>query len=495
MSIPFANIPSNLRVPLFYAEVDNSQANSGQQTQRALIIGQITPQGSATPGVPVISQGVSDAIAQGGQGSMLALMTAAYIAADDFGEVWYLPLADASGAVAANGSITVASAPTANGTLALYIAGQLVSVPVAVSDTVADVASSIAAAAAGVPSLPVSVVVDGTTSAKVNLTALNKGLAGNDIDIRTNYRGAAAGEATPAGLTLTIVAMTGGTTNPTLPVALANLGDKAFDFIICPYNDTASLDALKAFLNDQTGRWSWSNQVYGHVFAALRGTLASATTFLTARNNQHESIMPFNDSPTPNWLLAADLAGTAAVALRADPGRPLQTLALSTFQAPPQASRFDLSERNTLLFDGGSTFTVADDGTVQLEKVITTYQQNAFGAPDDSYLAIETMFLLMFVLRDLRSVVTSKYARVKLAADGTRFAPGSGIVTPSTIRADIIAEYQTLEFNGFVQDSAGFAQALVVQQNATNPNRVDVLWPGTLINQLNIFALLAQFRL
>ena len=36
---------------------------------------------------------------------------------------------------------------------------------------------------------------------------------------------------------------------------------------------------------------------------------------------------------------------------------------------------------------------------------------------------------------------------------------------------------------------------LIVEQNASNPNRVDCLWPGTLINQLRIFALLAQFRL
>ncbi|WP_318192776.1 phage tail sheath C-terminal domain-containing protein, partial [Pseudomonas fluorescens] len=118
-----------------------------------------------------------------------------------------------------------------------------------------------------------------------------------------------------------------------------------------------------------------------------------------------------------------------------------------------------------------------------------------FGAADDSYLQIETLFLLMYVLRAQRSLVTSKYSRVKLAADGTRFAPGSAIVTPSIIKADLIAQYGTLEYAGFVQDSKTFAQELIVEQNATNPNRVDVLWPGTLINQLRIFALLAQFRL
>jgi phage tail sheath gpL-like len=46
-----------------------------------------------------------------------------------------------------------------------------------------------------------------------------------------------------------------------------------------------------------------------------------------------------------------------------------------------------------------------------------------------------------------------------------------------------------------VQNEAAFAAALVVQKNATNPNRVDVLWPGILIDRLDVFALLAQFRL
>ncbi|MCP1376045.1 phage tail sheath subtilisin-like domain-containing protein [Dyella lutea] len=498
-TVPFNTIPANLRVPLFHAEVDNSQANSGQQNQRTLVIGQITSSGTAAAGVPVISQGVSDAIALGGPGSMLALMTAAYRASDNFGEVWYLPLADDGAATAAAGSVAFAGAPTEAGTLSVYIgASKLlppVRVPVATTDTPDTIATALAAAINAATNLPVTAAVDGTTLSKVNVTAKNKGEAGNDIDLRLNYQGSAGNEATPAGITVTIVAMSAGATNPSLTTPLANLGDQPFDFIVCPYTDTTSLDALKALLNDQTGRWSWTSQQYGHVFAAYRGTLSAQTTFGLARNNQHESILGFNDSPTPNWIWAADYAGACAVALRADPGRPMQTLALSTTYAPPIASRFTLSERNTLLFDGISTFTVAQDGTVALENVITSYQKNAFGQPDDSYLQIETMFLLMYVLRDLMGVITSKFPRMKLAADGTRFAPGSAIVTPAIIRANLIAEFQQLEYQGYVQDSQAFAQGLIVQQNATNPNRVDVLWPGTLINQLRVFALLLQFRL
>ncbi|MCT8345469.1 phage tail protein, partial [Photorhabdus kleinii] len=76
-----------------------------------------------------------------------------------------------------------------------------------------------------------------------------------------------------------------------------------------------------------------------------------------------------------------------------------------------------------------------------------------------------------------------------------RFAPGSAIVTPNIIRAELIAQYKALEYNGYVQDSKSFADGLIVEVNAQNPNRVDVLWTGTLINQLRVFALLNQFRL
>ncbi|MBO9647360.1 MAG: phage tail sheath subtilisin-like domain-containing protein [Variovorax sp.] len=493
MTLPFKNIPANLRVPLFYAEVDNSLANTATLNQRTLIIGQITSAATGTPNVPVISQGVADAAAVGGPGSMLHLMTQMYRANDNFGEVWYLPLADDAAAVAATGTLAVTAAPTASGTLSLYVAGVRIAVPVLSTQTTAQIATAIAASVNATPNLPVTAAAATST---VTFTAINKGPCGNDIDLRVNYLGTAGGEATPNGLTFTVTAMASGATAPTLTTALNNLVDKPFDFIVCPYTDTTSLDALKMLLNDSTGRWSWSTQVYGHYFGAYRGTLGALTTFGVTRNDQHGSIMGFYDSPTPNWLWAAAFAAQAAVSVRADPARPLQTLALQGVLAPPLKSRFGLvGDRNTLLYDGISTFTVADDGTVAIENAITTYQKNSFGQPDNSYLEVETMFTLMAVLRFLRTRVTSKFPRMKLAADGTKFAAGSAIVTPSMIRADQIAAYQELEYAGLVQRSDLFAQNLIVQQNAQNPNRVDVLWPGTLIAQLRIFALLAQFRL
>ncbi|WP_374572526.1 phage tail sheath subtilisin-like domain-containing protein [Phenylobacterium sp.] len=492
MSISFNTIPQALRVPLFYAEVDNSKAGDSVDNPRALIVAQMLAAGDADADTPIQVAGADEAKTRFGVGSLAALMVAWYRKRDVAGELWVLPLADDDAAVAATGKLSFTGTATAAGVLSLYVGGELVSVAVTSGMTAAQLAAAAAAAITAASDLPVTAAVNGVNAYEVDITARNKGLAGDDIDLRVNYLGARNGQAVPAGITLTITAMSGGATNPTLTTGLAALGDERFDCIVSAYTDTTSLDALKALLGDAAGRWSWESQVYGHVFAAYRGTVAARTTFGNARNDQHAAVMGFYDSPTPAWLWAANVAGAAFVSLKADPARPLQTLELDVL-APPIASRDTLAQRNTLLFDGISTYTVGPDGTCRIENLITTYQTNAFGQPDDSYLQVETLFTLAALLRALKGAITSKYSRVKLADNGTRVPPGSAVVTPNMIRAELIAQYRAVE-GDLVENADAFADALIVERNAANRNRVDVLWPADLINGLRVFALLAQFR-
>lgn len=494
MTIPFKNVPANIRVPLFYAEVDNSQANSATGVQRTLIIGGTTT--NTDVNVPRITQGVGDVRQFAGAGSLLHLMAAAYRRNDNFGELWILPIQDDGGAVAAVSSLQVTASPTAAGVISLYIGDTVIQIAVAAGLTLAQCASAInAAVVANGADLPVTSAIDGAVAAKVNFTAKNKGVTGNEIKIALNYLGPSAGEITPIGFTATLTQPTAGAVNPSLATALSNLNDKAFDFIICPYNDTTPLDTLRDFLDDITGRWSWKQELFGHVWAARRGSLSALVTFGNGRNNQHETIIGFNGGVTPAWIWAAASCGAAAVSLRNDPGQPLQTLNVSGVLAPELVNRFTLEDRNALLYNGIATHYTQDNGSIRLENIITTYQKNAFSQPDDSYLEVETLYLLMFVLRFLKTRVTSRFSRMKLADNGTRIAPGSNVVTPNIIRADQVAAFQELEELGMVQRADDFVDNLIVERNAQNPNRVDVLWPGALINQLRIFALLAQFRL
>ena len=101
---------------------------------------------------------------------------------------------------------------------------------------------------------------------------------------------------------------------------------------------------------------------------------------------------------------------------------------------------------------------------------------------------------LAYVVRFLKGRITSKYGRHKVAADGTAFGAGQAIVTPAIIRGELIAAYADLEALGLVENSAAFIANLIVEINANDPSRIDVLFAPDLVNELNIVALLVQFR-
>lgn len=496
MAVAFNNIPANVRVPLFYAEMDNTQAGYFAQNKRALLIGQKLAAGSATVNTPYMVGTTDQAKSLFGAGSMLARMHAQYRRQDPVGELWCIAVADAGAGVAATGTITVAGPATAAGTINLYIAGQLVQVAVGASDTANAIATAINAAVNAATDLPVTASV---ASAVVTLTCKWKGQTGNDISVLDSFRGSAGGQSLPAGVTLTYSGsgfLTAGATNPTLTGnAITAMGDDEYDFVIHPYTDSTSLDAFATEYNDVAGRWAWSRQVYGHCYTALRGTLSALTTAGGLRNDPHHTIAAIdNDCPTPCWEYAAAYGGANSAALQVDVARPTQTLALNGVLVPRAGKRFLLTERQSLLNYGIATSYVAG-GYVRVERAITTYQKNTWGQSDPSYLDSETLHTLAEVTRRLRNRITQKYPRHKLANDGTRFGAGQAIVTPSVARGELIAEYADMEELGLVENQALFTKYLIVERDSGNPNRLNVLLPPDLVNQLRIFAMLNQFRL
>jgi phage tail sheath gpL-like len=487
-NIKFNVYPTTNRAPGVFAEVDASKANTGQANQRALIIGQILSSGTYTPNVPVISSGYGDAVTGAGSGqAMLAQMISRYRMSDTFGEVWVLPVSDNAAGAFATGTITLTGPATAAGTLNIYIGGQRVQVAVNIGDTATVMGANLVTAMAALGSLAVNGV---NAAGVVTLTAVHKGQAHNDIDLRLNYLGQSGGEYTPAGVTVAFVAMSGGASNPVLTTALANVsGDQTFDFIVCPYNDATSLTALAAFLNDQTGRWSWTQELFGGFFYAFRGTFSALTTQGVTRNDQHEFCMGFYDSPDTVWDWATDVAANCAVSLRANPATPLQTLAL-TIKAPPVQSRFTISQRNTLYYDGMSSYKVDDSGTVRIDRMVTTYQTTN-SVPDSSYLDVETMYTLQYVIRDFRTFLSTTFARSILVADGSVISAGAGTVTSQTVLQAAIARYRLQAQSNLVQNPQAFAQA-AQGQNAGN-GLVKLLLPIQIANQLRQIAMLIQF--
>lgn len=495
-AVSFNYIPANVRVPLFYAEMDNSQAGYFSQNKRTLLIGQKLTAGTAPVNVAQLVSTTDQAKTLFGVGSMLARMHAKYRAQDPFGEVWCIAVADAGAGTNATGTITVTGPATAAGTICLYIAGQKVTVGVAASDAANTIAAAINSAINAATDLPVTSTV---ATNVVTLTCRWKGATGNDITVLDSFRGNAGGEFLPAGVGLAYSGsglLTGGATNPTLTgTVITAMGDEEYDYVIHPYTDSTSLDAFQTEFNDSVGRWSWARQVYGHCYTALRGTLSALTTAGALRNDPHHTIAGIDvDCPNPSWEYAAAYGGRNAVFLNVDPARPTQTGELTDILVPRAGKRFLLTERQSLLNYGIATSFVSG-GLLRIERAITTYQKNSWNQTDPSYLDSETMHQLTEITRRLRYAITQKYPRHKLANDGTRFAAGQAIVTPSVIRGELLAEYAAMEEIGLVENAKAFAKYLIVERDSNNPNRVNVLLPPDLVNQLRIFALLNQFRL
>ena len=486
--LPFNELPASLRLPGVHIEIDNSLAAQAEQQFKLLVIGQRLSSGAVAEAVPTRITSYNQAEEAFGRGSMLAEMFRKIKKIDQFTETWAIALDDNGAAAAAGGSVAVSGTATATGTITLYIAGQKVQAAVASGDTGATVAAALAAAISADTTLPVEAVVNGTVDTQVDLTCRWKGETGNDIDIRTNYYG----EKIPAGLTVAITAMAGGTANPDIATAIAAMGDEWYNWIVMPYTDTANLAALEAELD---GRYGPMEQKGGRAFCAYRGNHGATGSFGSGRNSPHVSCMGTNLCPTPPYLFAAINAIAAAGPLALDPARPLQTIWLEGALPPAINDRWDDAERNLLLYDGIATYKVTSDGRCVIERQITMYQTNDVGVNDISYLDINRPETLERIRYEQRAAIALKFPRHKLSDDNeARFAPGQPIVTDTVVKGELLARYQQFIEDGWCDDFEAYKASIIVEIDTAN-GRINWKDEPNLVGQARTFAGLIQFRI
>ena len=486
-NVSFNEIPDNIRVPGIYIEIDPSKAAGGGAVmeRRLLLVGQRLVGGSvaALTAMRLGSQAGDQAAQAFGEGSMLHGMAAAARKANDYVDIWAIALDDDVAGVAATGTVTLSGVPTATGTLALYIGGTQVRIAVVAAEAVATLATRLADAINANTGLPV------TASAAlgvVTLTSRWKGETGNDLDVRLNYYG----EQTPAGLTVAIAALAGGTANPDVQPVLDAIAGQQYYSIVCPYLDGANLTALEA---EMASRFGPMDVLTGHVFNAMVGNHAELTTWGNGRNSPHVSTLGLHDLPTAPWVVASVWATVAEFSGANDPARPFRSLALPGVLPPPEASRFTRAERNLALYDGISTFTVDQGGQVLIETIITNYQTNSFGLPDIALLRLETKWTADLIRFRFNAAVARDYPRHKL---GDVAVPGQAYATPTTVRATLIAEAIKLATeDGLIEDIEGFKRDLLIKRSTQNPNRMNAVLTPNLVNQFDVFAAAVQYRL
>jgi phage tail sheath gpL-like len=500
MAISFNNIPTTIRTPGVFTEIDNSRALGNRLVQNphvALMIGQRTTEGSVAP--LVLTAITRDNLANGyfGNGAQLARMCNMFKKNNPHTELWAVALSD-NGTTKASGTIDFSTAISATGgscsgagTYYLLINGTQFEIALTSGWSAADINSTIASDVNGNSQMPVVASTNATSD--LLLEAVNAGTNGNYIDIRANYY---TGQSLPVPFTVSpsITAMHAGATDPDLGDVWAVIENERFNYIIQPYIDTANLTEIEGELEDRFGPLIG---LQGHGITCVRGTQASCTTLGNSRNSAFNCIMGCYDSPTDPAEWAAAIGGIAGYYLNIDPARPLQFLKLKGILPPPSVSRFTRAERDILLYDGIATYIVDAGGNVCIERLITTYQSNAVGLSDPSYLDIQTLMTLGEIRDQFNIRMSNKFIipRFKLADDTFPVRPGTYVATPSIVRQECIALFSQLQDIGLIENLDDFKENLIVERNTSDVNRIDTLLAPDLINQFRDLAGQIQFIL
>lgn len=487
--VSFNEIPNDVRRPQVLIEIDSSRAVQGPaiKSPKILVVGMRKAGGEVPALVPIRARSEDQVASYFGANSQIAQQAKALFANNKVDEVTFIGINEPGGGSDAVGTITVTGPATAAGTIYLYVGGKRFQIAVASGDSASTIATAIQTELAADTEIPFDVTV---LSEVVTLTAGHAGTWANNYDVRANYY--IEDEEFPAGVGLTIVEPTGGTGATDPSGVWDKLGETQYDHIVMPTLTTADLTAVEAQLDEL---WGPLEQREAHVWMSVYDTYANLATLGSGENSEHVTVIGATNMPSPTYMTAAAFCGMATRSLAIDPARPLQTLTVNGLLPPAKSNQLTRDERELLLKDGITTFAVNQSGEIVVERVITTYQQNDFGADSTAFLDVNTKATVSYLRYALRNRLQLRYPRHKLAKDGAVVRPGSAMVTPNMLRGEIIGWFKELEEIGLVEQVDQFARDLIVEINASDPNRVDVQLAPDLVNQLRIFAIQLQFIL
>ncbi len=470
-NITFSQIPSGIRKPGDYFEFNTSLAVRSLPgiDWQVLIIGQMLATGSSAANTPQLVFSEQDAEGYFGEGSICHRMVRAALQANPYLNLTVVGMDDAAASVAASATVTIANNATAAGVLALYIGNDEVDTVVNASDTPTVIAANIAAAITAMPQLPVTATPN---AGGLTLTAKNKGTIGNQIGLGYSL-------GTVQGSTVTIVQMTNGATDPALQDALDAVSAKQYDIMICPYNDQTNLTALKTQLELVSNAME---QRPGVGIYAVNGALTAATTLAGQVNDGRTlgAYLRYTAGTTQRMSPAYEIASAygGVMASEPDPGRPLNTLALTGIAVPALADRLSRTEQESCLANGVAPIEVGPGETVQIVRAISTYTLNAQGVPDVSLLDITTIRALDYVRLACRTRISERFPRQKL----------NSVKTPPRVRSELLDVLHLLEDANMVENVDNYAAGLIVQVDATDATRLDAQIPANIVPGLHIFA-------
>jgi phage tail sheath gpL-like len=477
-------VPSGYVLPLFVGSARPADAVPATAAQKLVLVGPALS-GTGSPSDP----GSNDAAAAlWGKGSAVHRMYMKAKAAYPTGQIHGLGVADGAGTAREMTITYTASASAVAGTHRVRIGSEYVDVPLPAyaSSTAATEHAGALACDALFPAVS-DMLFKSKAAATLGVATIkcrHLGEIGNQVRIATDED-----TPVPTGWTATIVQSVAGATDPALVVA--NLGAST------KWNKLAfALDAwYETFSAEMTARWGWSRMLRGHAFSGkLDATYDAAITDLTTtpRTCQAVTRLKLNAAcRAPAFEAAAVLAAVAMQSDEVDPGLKIGGLTLPGCQAERIGSEYSESQRNAITYFGGTTYFNAG-GLMAIDRCVTTRYQDIYGNRDLRAYSAPKMWLVDYLLTDLRAFVYTYWARVRLLARATGKVPAS-CTTPESIHDCLVSWYKGHARVGLVQGVELFDKNLTVTVPADDEERVDESLPADVARNLELFAALMTY--
>ena len=393
--------------------------------------------------------------------------------------VYLMPQLEASGAVAKVITITPTGTVTKNKTHYLVINGRKVvdngtyAINLEVGDNATAVCNKIRAAIANVLGCPVL----GTGTSTAILTAKWKGLTSDDIIVRIDTNGDAA------GISYGIVNTTSGSGTPTVSDSLALIGNEWRTIVINSYGfvdaTLAELEAFNGKPDDEnpTGRYA---ETKWKPILALTGTTLDDPTSLTSDSDRGDNVTVFPTVAPLTENFPFEVAAAWAVPYgnmaQNAPHTEIIGAELTDISAPPAGSipaMTDQNFREVCVNKGCSTVDLVG-GVYTIVDAVTTY--NVAGEFPEHYKYPRDLNIF-FNLKYRQRVLEQEKLFGKTLVKDKDVVTATGVIKPKMWKADVGELIDQAVKDALIVDAAFSKAGLVVEISTQNPNRMDTSYP------------------
>lgn len=477
-NISFDTIPSSIRKPGVYTEINTSLAVRAlpANAQPTVIVAQRTSSGSVAAQTSATVFSDADAALYFGSGSTAHRMAKAALDANPYLDLDIVTADDAGGSAAAAGFFLFTGTAGAAGTITAAVDNKIQTIAIASGDTAATTSAALyTALSAFNTSIAVTVGITGNC---VKFTAVNKGTCGNYVPVQQVIVGG-------TGLLCNTTVMASGATDPNIGSSatgvLGSIAAGGHKIMACQFTDSTNLALLKTYTDFVSNSMEQRPVIVVLGYTDLVGTLANVKTLGGTTLNHGRFTVGYLPSAATktleasNYYIGAAYAGT--IASESDPARPLNSMKLTGIPAPAIDDRPTRTSQEDLLANGVTPLIVDSGENVVICRAISTYVTNSAGILDPSLLDITTIRTLDYVREATRTRLALRFPRNKLSSR-----------TPSLVKAEVLDVLYQLEKLEILENVTGNEENVIVERDSQDMNRLNIRIPADVVNGLHVIA-------